>query len=80
MLIEPIWQCSLNTSDIQRVLEAEELDGQAEPSGKLPVNKEPMWIGARPGGVAATGIIDEVRFYDRALSEEQIKALFNSQM
>ena len=51
------------------------LDGEAQPSGKLPTNQLPMWIGARPGGVAAKGIIDEVRFYDRALSEEQIKAL-----
>lgn len=56
------------------------LDSQEEPSGELPVNKEPLWIGARPGNVAATGIIDEVRFYDRALSEEQIKALFNGRM
>jgi hypothetical protein len=55
------------------------LDGQAEPSGKLPTNKLPMWIGARPGGVAAKGIIDELRFYDRALSEKEIKALFEGQ-
>lgn len=51
------------------------LDTQAEPAGKLPINNLPMWIGARPGGVAAKGIIDEVRFYDRALSEQEIKAL-----
>jgi len=51
------------------------LDGQAELAGKLPVNNEPLWIGARPGNVAAKGIIDELRFYDRSLSEEQIKAL-----
>lgn len=56
------------------------LDAQEKPTGKLPVNKEPLWIGARPGGVAATGIIDEVRFYDRALSEDQIKALSESKM
>ena len=55
------------------------LDGEAQPSGKLPTNQLPMWIGARPGGVAAKGIIDEVRFYDRALSEEQIKAFTTSQ-
>lgn len=41
------------------------LDGQEEPSGELPVNEEPLWIGARPGNVAATGIIDEVRFFLR---------------
>jgi len=51
------------------------LDGQAELSGKLPLNQLPMWIGARPGGVAAKGIIDELRFYDHALPEEEIKAL-----
>jgi beta-galactosidase len=52
------------------------LDAQAESAGKLPVNNESLWIGARPGNVAAKGIIDEVRFYDRALSEQQINALF----
>ncbi len=56
-----------------------ELDNKADPSTKLPINNEPMWIGARSGGVAATGIIDELRFYDRALSQEQIKALFTGQ-
>ena len=51
------------------------LDVQEKPSGKLPLNNEPLWIGARPGGVAAKGIIDEVCFYDRALSAEEINAL-----
>jgi hypothetical protein len=56
------------------------LDSREKPSGGLPVNKEPLWIGARPGGVAATGIIDEVCFYDRALTEDQIKALSEGEM
>jgi hypothetical protein len=56
------------------------LDAQAEPVGKLPTNDLPMWIGARPGGVAAKGIIDEVRFYDRAISEQEVKALSGGQM
>ena len=51
------------------------VDEQVELSSELPANNQPMWIGARPGGVAATGIIDEVRFYSRALSRERIKAL-----
>jgi hypothetical protein len=51
------------------------LDGQVEPSGKLPTNDLPMWIGARPGGIAAKGIIDEIRFYDLALSEQEVKNL-----
>ncbi len=51
------------------------LDVQERPTGKLPVNNEPLWIGARPGGVAAKGIIDEVCFYDRALSADEIKIL-----
>lgn len=51
------------------------LDVQEKPSGKLPVNKETLRIGARPGGVAAKGIIDEVCFYDRALSADEIKTL-----
>jgi hypothetical protein len=45
------------------------------PPGELPLNKDALWISAWPGGVAATGIIYEVCFYDWALSEDQIKAL-----
>ena len=57
------------------------LDVQEKPSSKLPAeNNEALWIGARPGGVAATGIIDEVCFYDRALSEEEIKTLSKEKM
>jgi hypothetical protein len=47
-----------------------------EPSASpLAVNEHPLWIGARPGGIAATGIIDEVRFYSRALSGQDVTAL-----
>jgi hypothetical protein len=47
-------------------------DGEATLSGPLATNDWPMWIGARPGDVAATGLIDEVRFYARALTPEQV--------
>jgi len=40
--------------------------------GPLADNNFPLWIGARPGDVAATGIIDEVKFYTRALSPEEL--------
>jgi len=51
-----------------------EVDGEAPIGGQLAINGEdPLWIGARPGDVAATGIIDEVGFFTEALSEDQLK-------
>jgi hypothetical protein len=42
---------------------------------KIDQNKSPIWIGARPGDVAATGIFDEVGFFTEALSEAQLKTV-----
>ena len=54
------------------------LDGEGATGGKLVVNGEdPLWIGARPGDVAATGIIDEVGFFTEALDEDQLKTVMN---
>ena len=39
------------------------------------MGKEPLWIGAWPGSMAAKGLIDEVCFYDRDLSAEEVKTL-----
>jgi hypothetical protein len=51
------------------------IDGEA-PAGKLIINGEdPMWLGARPGDVAATGVFDEVGFFTKALSEAEFKAV-----
>ena len=51
------------------------VDGKKEheltPQSPLAKNDHDLWIGGRPEGVAATGIIDEVRFYTRALSAEE---------
>lgn len=55
-----------------------ELDGEAPISGNLLVNEEdPMWIGARPGDVAATGVIDEVGIFAKALSEDELKMVMS---
>ncbi len=55
------------------------VDGKKDASepvaGKLAANNLPLWIGARPGDVAATGIIDEVKFFNRALTPEEVAAL-----
>jgi len=49
------------------------LDGEKDAGGKLAVNGEdPLWIGARPGDVAATGLFDEVGFFTEALSEDEL--------
>jgi len=50
-------------------------DAEGALSGPLAANDMPLWIGARPANVAATGIIDEVRFFDRALTEQQVAEL-----
>jgi hypothetical protein len=50
-------------------------DAEGTLTGPLAKNAFPLWIGARPSNVAATGIIDEVRFFDRALTQQQVAAL-----
>ncbi len=50
------------------------LDGEIAIGGKLAINGEdPLWIGARPGNVAATGVFDEIGFFTKALSEAELK-------
>lgn len=52
-----------------------ELDGQIE-SPELIVNGEDdLWIGARPGKIAATGLFDEVAFLTEPLSRGEIQTL-----
>ena len=53
------------------------LDGQAKSGGKLSTSETPIWIGARPGNVAATGLIDEVGFFTKALTENQVNDVMN---
>jgi len=49
------------------------LDVKEPMGGNLVVNGEdPLWIGARPGNVAATGLFDEVGFFTEALSEDEL--------
>lgn len=52
------------------------LDAEEKAAGEInPKNDTKMWIGARPGDVAASGIIDKVMFFDRALTSDEIKKL-----
>ena len=37
-----------------------------------------MWIGARPGDVAATGLFDEVGFFTKALTEAQVNDVMDN--
>ncbi|MBE3095779.1 MAG: LamG domain-containing protein [Planctomycetes bacterium] len=50
-------------------------DAEGALAGPLAGNDFPLWIGARPSDVAATGIIDEVKFFDRALTEKEVAEL-----
>lgn len=64
--------------DTMRLFIDGNLDGEAPVGGKLVENGEdPLWIGARPGNVAATGVIDEVGFFTEALSEEELKKVMS---
>lgn len=54
------------------------LEDQTASGGTLDTNESPIWIGARPGGIAATGLIDEVGFFTQALTEAEINVVKNS--
>lgn len=51
------------------------LDGENASGGTLDTSESPIWIGARPGNVAANGLFDEVGFFTQALSEEEVNAV-----
>jgi len=42
--------------------------------------KDDLWIGARPGDVAATGLIDEVGIFTKALSEDELKSVMKESL
>lgn len=54
-----------------------ELDGEAPSGGTLDTSESPIWIGARPGNVAATGLFDELGFFTEALSEDELNAVMD---
>jgi len=50
-------------------------DVEGDLAGPLATSSWPVWSGARPGDVAATGVMDEVKFFARALTPEQVAGL-----
>ena len=67
--------------DLMRLYIDGKMDGETPIGGKLVINGEdPLWIGARPGNVAATGIIDEVGFFTKALSEGELADVMNQSL
>ncbi len=54
------------------------LDGEADSGGTLDTSESPIWIGARPGPVAATGLFDEVGFFTEALSEDELNDVMDN--
>jgi hypothetical protein len=52
-----------------------ELDPQQDRLTDSFANTEPLRLGARAGASPFTGLIDDVRFYERALSEEDVRRL-----
>ena len=53
------------------------LEVQIASSGTLDTNESPIWIGARPGDIAATGLFDEVGFFTQGLSEAEVNVVKN---
>ena len=54
------------------------LDGEADIGGKLVANgQDAFWFGARPGDVAATGLMDDIGFFAQALSENELKRVMS---
>ena len=53
------------------------LDGSVAASGPLALNTEPVWLGDNSAarGECFQGLLDDVRLFSYALSEEEIKAL-----
>lgn len=51
------------------------LDGEKLSGGSLDTNESPIWIGAHPKGIAATGLLDEIGFFTQALSEAEVKTV-----
>ena len=54
------------------------VDGEKASGGALVKNESPIWIGARPGDIAATGLFDEVGFFTKALSEAQVNDVMDN--
>ena len=58
------------------------VDGKLEvekaSDGTLDTSQSPIWIGARPGNVAATGLFDEVGFFTKALTEAQVNDVMDT--
>ncbi|MCE2402458.1 LamG domain-containing protein [Candidatus Poribacteria bacterium] len=54
------------------------LEGEKASGGTLDTSKSPIWIGARPGNVAATGLFDEVGFFTKALTEAQVNDVMDT--
>ena len=54
------------------------LEGEEPSGGILDTSESPIWIGARPGDVAATGLFDEVGFFTEALSEDELNDVMDN--
>ncbi len=56
------------------------LDGEIATKKLMKNGKDDLWIGARPGDVSATGLMDEVGFFEKALSEDELKSVMNTSL
>lgn len=53
-------------------------DSESSYTGQLSINEQPIFIGIKADMTRAVkGLIDDIRIYDRALSAEEVQALYN---
>jgi len=56
------------------------IDAQTDTKKLAKNGKDALWIGARPGDVFATGLIDEVGLFTKALSEDELKSVMKESL
>ncbi len=54
------------------------MDTEMPSEGTLDINVSPIWIGANPNNIAATGLFDEVGFFANALTKNEINDVMST--
>jgi len=55
-----------------------QLEAEKSSGGTLDTSESPIWIGARPGNVAATGLFDEVGFFTEVISAGELNDVMDN--
>ena len=72
-----VYDPSLSSDNVKLYVDGKQIGETADFTGKISISDYPLYIGC-VSGQYFSGIIDEVRIYNRALSPEEIKALYEA--